>query len=322
MRSAAACASAGSVPAAMLASHHPRCSSPRTACRRPTAPRRELGRVDGLPGREVQGQAGEAEVPAARRWHPARTPPTVSLSTWAMCSSSKRVRPSVSVSRTSIQLTSPPYSHVAAKRVRWFALLDRPAGVALELVPAVDAQVTRDREEPARDALGVRARIPDVVDLGGVDLADRARPRFAGLHARLPTSRRWTALICWSTSIMPFLLLSRCAACELGGERIERRGPERAEAVEPVVDLAQRFGLHRVEPACSLRAARGEAAPRNTAGAGTPPAARCRTRASITAATAPDGCSPSASSSRMRRRTGSPRTSKASIRPDISGSLI
>ena len=38
-----------------------------------------------------------------------------SASMWAMCSSTRRVRPSgPGPSRTSIQLTSPPYSHVAA----------------------------------------------------------------------------------------------------------------------------------------------------------------------------------------------------------------
>ena len=47
---------------------------------------------------------------------------------------------------------------------------------------------------------------------------------------------------------------------EFGGERIHPLVPEPAEVVHPVVELAERRGIDRVEPARALRADGGEAA--------------------------------------------------------------
>ena len=75
-----------------------------------------------------------------------------------------------------------------------------------------------------------------------------------------------------------------------------------------------RRGVDRVEPPRAVGPhawrTRCPAAP---SGAATPPAARCRTRAGSTVDDVARRRSPSASSSRMRRRTGSPRTSNACI---------
>ena len=49
------------------------------------------------------------------------------------------------------------------------------------------------------------------------------------------------------------------AAGDLGGERVQVRGPVRAKAVEPGVDVAQRLRLDRVEPPGALGAHRREA---------------------------------------------------------------
>ena len=64
-------------------------------------------------------------------------------------------------------------------------------GVALELVGAAESQVAADREEPARDALGVREGVPQVVGVGLIDpgrhhrLGGLAVPRAVGDFAKL-----------------------------------------------------------------------------------------------------------------------------------------
>src|SRR5690606_40710194 len=71
-----------------------------------------------------------------------------------------------------------------------------------------------------------------------------------------------------AASLTTRLARPRCAALlapprpprNLDGERIEARPPEGAEAVEPLVHLAEGGGLHRVQPARTLRAHGGEAA--------------------------------------------------------------
>ena len=127
-----------------------------------------------------------------------------------MCSSSKRVG-----RRPPGEAHLDP-GHLAAvlprrEKPRRVAALDRAARVALELVAAADPQVARHRQEPARDALGVGAGVPDLVGRGIVVwlvVSARASPASS---TRSPTAR-CTALIWWSTSIMRSLLLRRVAA--------------------------------------------------------------------------------------------------------------
>src|SRR5205823_348405 len=57
--------------------------------------------------------------------------------------------------------------------LRRVAALDRAAGVAFQLVLPAGLQLAADRQEPAGDALGVRAGVPQVAGVGVVDLADR-----------------------------------------------------------------------------------------------------------------------------------------------------
>jgi hypothetical protein len=88
-----------------------------------------------------------------------------------------------------------------AEAVRRIAQLERAAGVAFELISAALAQIAGDRQEPAWDAFGVGARVPDVLDLGVVRSTNgtvRASPAW---RTRVPTCR-WMALISWMTSIM------------------------------------------------------------------------------------------------------------------------
>src|SRR5215472_12742191 len=63
--------------------------------------------------------------------------------------------------------------------VRRVAALNRAACVALELVAAAKPQVTGDRQEPPRDALGVGAGVPHVIQAALVGLADGDHPGFA-----------------------------------------------------------------------------------------------------------------------------------------------
>src|SRR4029077_12403881 len=83
---------------------------------------------------------------------------------------------------------------------------------------------------------------------------------------RVPTRRR-TALICWVTSIMSLSPLGLGCALrywageaalapapgQFGGQRLQVRGPESPEAIEPRVEFPQRFGVHRVQPPGPLR---------------------------------------------------------------------
>src|SRR6266545_3092761 len=72
-----------------------------------------------------------------------------------------------------------------ADAVRRGAALDRAAGVAFELVAPALAQIARDRQKPAWDALRVGARVPDVLDPSIVRSDDGDRARLTGLqHTR------------------------------------------------------------------------------------------------------------------------------------------
>jgi len=64
---------------------------------------------------------------------------------------------------------------------RRLARPDLAAGVALELVAAAEAQVARDREEPAREALGIGESVPQVVDAGVVGARGDEHARRAAL---------------------------------------------------------------------------------------------------------------------------------------------
>ena len=106
----------------------------------------------------------------------------------------------------------------------------------------------------------------------------------------------------------------------------------RAERIEPLVPERRGTGRARRRPPPSARcrarraAARRRPGPRRSRSRAAPaaasrrPAGRCRTPPVIASVTSPEDRSPSASSSRIRRRTGSPRTSKASTgQPCCSG---
>ena len=47
-------------------------------------------------------------------------------------------------------------------------------------------------------------------------------------------------------------------ARDLGGQGVESRRPEAAKAVEPLIDVAQRRAVDRIEPALAVRTNRGE----------------------------------------------------------------
>ena len=64
------------------------------------------------------------------------------------------------------------------------AHLDLAAGVALQLVAAAHAQLTRDGQKPARDALGVGERVPHVVDVAVVAAAGHDHVLLLALDQR------------------------------------------------------------------------------------------------------------------------------------------
>src|SRR5579864_2002197 len=66
--------------------------------------------------------------------------------------------------------------------LRWVTPFDRAARVAYELVTAAELQITRDRQEPSGDALGIGTRIPDVLDSGAIRPADGDGARLARLQ--------------------------------------------------------------------------------------------------------------------------------------------
>src|SRR6516165_3342772 len=72
-----------------------------------------------------------------------------------------------------------PRGGEAARRV---TALDRAARVALKLVAAAEPQLTGDRQEPPRDALGVGASVPNIIQAALVGLADGDHPGLARLQ--------------------------------------------------------------------------------------------------------------------------------------------
>ena len=73
-----------------------------------------------------------------------------------------------------------------AEPCRWFALLDGAARVSFELVPPTEPQVAGHRQEPARDPLRVRARVPHVVEVRCVRLRERHGAGLRTGRAHLP----------------------------------------------------------------------------------------------------------------------------------------
>ncbi len=94
--------------------------------------------------------------------------------------------------------------------------------------------------------------------------------------------------------------------------------PELAELLEPVVDLAERLGLQGVDPAGSGRRTRAKPVSRSTRSCWETAGWLIPNSAEITVTTSPAACSPSARTSRIRRRTGSPSTSSACTRLTLS----
>ena len=130
------------------------------------------------------------------------------------------------------------------------------AGVALELVAATEADVAGDGQEPARDALRRRCTRPTGrrascrVGTGDRDRAGARRLRSRDRRrdgSRASTSRATSLMACSSRR-------RRCCAGASASpgdfrlERVEARRPERAEAPEPLVDVAQRVGVDGVQP--------------------------------------------------------------------------
>src|SRR5690349_2620 len=73
---------------------------------------------------------------------------------------------------------------------------------------------------------------------------------------------RSTALIWCSTStsvtLPPLASALSFTSRDLGRQRVEPRCPEAAERIQPFVDISQRRPAHRVEPALTIGADRGE----------------------------------------------------------------
>ena len=319
-------AASGSAPAATFAAPH--ASLLRGAKSRPSSDScQAIGVVHGL---AVPRWRASPSTPMSQ---PTPTAPGpywshISSGTTAMCSSSKAVVSSSTAVRAGPRPRRPVGSRAVHPRhpepVRSLAGDDLAAGVALELVRPPSRKSPLIGQEPAADALGVRERVPDVVD-GRVVVAakaDDAGPRRPAI-GRVPTSR-WMASICgrcrsWGGSFLSgrswWRLRSQAAlalaAGELRLERVQALGPEPPEVVEPVVDLAERRGVDGVQAARALGTDRGEPAVAQDPqvlrhGGLADPELAC-----TTSVMAPELSSPSARSSRIRRRTGSPRTSNA-----------
>src|SRR3954470_11765526 len=204
------------------------------------------------------------------------------------------------------------------------ALGDLASGVALELEAAAKAQVAGDGQEPAGNPLGVRAHVPDVRDRRVVDATQ--------LHdVRGPVGRRLAADSPPHSLELGDQVVH--AACSLRFALVGVRWRPRASSVS----IASKRWLHCPRRSASQPCAASRPVPsrpysrrvpaeRTVANPFSRSPRRCRDTAGwvrpnspwMAAATSPARCSPVASSSRMRRRTGSPRTPKVSITAHIS----
>ena len=137
---------------------------------------------DRFAGGEVPGQTQQARIPADADGARAVLIPTLVVDVGRVFQGELRL----TVRRASQADLDP--ADVAAELpgsgegVGFVAALDRPAGIALELVIPAEPEVAADRQEPARDALSAGAGFPEVVDGGVVGLADGRDPGFAGLE--------------------------------------------------------------------------------------------------------------------------------------------
>ena len=251
-----------------------------------------------------------------------------SSSTWAMCSSAKRVRPSGSgVRRNSIHETCPPCSHVASTLC---------GASQRSIVP--DALPSNEKRPPGRRSPEIGRNQREIrsgsvhashTSSGGVSYTRaivivRASPASS---VRLPT-RRSTLLIWCSTSIMGCSSRRWCP----GAGAAAPRAISVASASRCGVQNARKWSTRRrrraaarvdgVQPAGALGTDRGEAGlaedtqvlgDRRLRDAELVPD-RLGDRA--------DDRSPAASSSRIRLRTGSPRTSNACTPRSYQGRLI
>src|SRR5690606_34087958 len=68
----------------------------------------------------------------------------------------------------------------------------------------------------------------------------------------LRIARPWIARP-WIARLRIALPVRAPPPCDLGGQGIQALVPEPPEALQPLVDLPQRGGLHRVQPAGALR---------------------------------------------------------------------
>ena len=163
MRAAAASASSAGVPASIDARHQ----SSLLARMKSSASGLVRSGDDLLAGLEVFPEGDECQIPSdADRAGPVLVPLVV-----------VDVRDVLEAERRGVtrgaQVHLDP-RHLAAvlprdrEMARRFARGDRAARLAFELIAPTDAEVTRDRQEPPRDAVRVRQGVPHVIDLGVV----------------------------------------------------------------------------------------------------------------------------------------------------------
>src|SRR5215467_11625691 len=204
--------------------------------------------------------------------------------------------------------------------LRPVAAFDRPARIALEVEPASHAQVSRHRQKPPPDPLCVSARVPQVIGRGRVALADGHDPRdtrFEDAGAELAPDG--ADLMGDFNHGFPPLLSPDSPA------RRRSRLP-RATSVASASRCGVQVRRNRSSHASTSRKAPGLTAYMRLVPSGltvAKPESRSTRRCCETAGweipnsfwiaplTVPELCSPSAISSRILRRTGSPSTSNA-----------
>ena len=163
MRAAAAVASSAGVPASIDARHQssllPRMKSSASAVA-------QVG-DDLLAGLEVLREGDDRQIPSDADGARPVLVPLLVVDVRDVLEPQRRA-----VARCAQVHVDPRHLAVVLPRdcevARPFARGDRAARLAFELVPPADPKVARDRQEPSRDAFGVRQRVPHVVDLGVV----------------------------------------------------------------------------------------------------------------------------------------------------------
>lgn len=132
--------------------------------------------------------------------------------------------------------------------VRRIALFHRPVGIAFEAVATTDLEVAADGQEPAGDPLGIGAGVPEVSLVGGIHPTHRHHPRLPGFEHpgtdRTADIADVVGYIDGCHLLLPLSLTSR----HLGGQSLERTGPQSAEPLEPFIGFPEGVGTDRVEP--------------------------------------------------------------------------